>query len=341
MAKQIARILKTNMMADINVPALAQFLQGMGRGKDKVLAHINKEEAALLKRRGGSGTRNPVTGLLEFQEDSYDFGPSLVEDTYEEGAYVPSGGVETTEVTQPFAVSDGEQIPQFDVTKISPAVAPVAAPAQEIPSTVYQGIDYAGTGTAFAPPGAGGGVFPEPTPEEDKNWFEKLSTQDKIKLGLGLGTSGLAALVGQKGIKQAREAAQATKEVGKPYSELGKQLQASALRGELTPAGQRSIEAARAQMAQAGARGRSVVSSQQAAVQLANLRQNLLDQQFTYGLKIAQIGDQYVSRAISQGLTGDREMTQLMAGLTSAIGNLFGSIPTAKPANTTITTTAG
>lgn len=339
MAKQIARILKTNMMADINVPALAQFLQGMGRGKDKVLAHINKEEAALLKRRGGSGTRNPVTGLLEFQEDSYDFGPSLVEDTYEEGAYVPSGGVETTEVTQPFAVSDGEQIPQFDVTKISPAVAPVAVSAP-----VY--AEDAGIPTPVAPARLSDAEFEkaieesQQPPEEDKNWFEKLSTQDKIKLGLGLGTSGLAALVGQKGIKHAREAAQATKEVGKPYSELGKQLQASALRGELTPAGQRSIEAARAQMAQAGARGRSVVSSQQAAVQLANLRQNLLDQQFTYGLKIAQIGDQYVSRAISQGLTGDREMTQLMAGLTSAIGNLFGSIPTAKPANTTITTTA-
>lgn len=339
MAKQIARILKTNMMADINVPALAQFLQGMGRGKDKVLAHINKEEAALLKRRGGSGTRNPVTGLLEFQEDSYDFGPSLVEDTYEEGAYVPSGGVETTEVTQPFAVSDGEQIPQFDVTKISPAVAPVAVSAP-----VY--AEDAGIPTPVAPARLSDAEFEkaieesQQPPEEDKNWFEKLSTQDKIKLGLGLGTSGLAALVGQKGIKHAREAAQATKEVGKPYSELGKQLQASALRGELTPAGQRSIEAARAQMAQAGARGRSVVSSQQAAVQLANLRQNLLEQQFTYGLKIAQIGDQYVSRAISQGLTGDREMTQLMAGLTSAIGNLFGSIPTAKPANTTITTTA-
>ena len=340
MAKQIARILKTNMMADINVPALAQFLQGMGRGKDKVLAHINKEEAALLKRRGGSGTRNPVTGLLEFQEDNYDFGPSLVEDTYEEGAYVPSGGVETTEVTQPFAVSDRGQIPQFDVTETPPAVAPVAVSAP-----VY--AEDAGIPTPVAPARLSDAEFEkaieesQQPPEEDKNWFEKLSTQDKIKLGLGLGTSGLAALVGQKGIKQAREATQATKEVGRPYSELGKQLQASALRGELTPAGQRSIEAARAQIAQAGARGRSVVSSQQAAVQLANLRQNLLDQQFTYGLKIAQIGDQYVSRAISQGLTGDREMTQLMAGLTGSIGNLFGSIPTAKPANTTITTTAG
>lgn len=338
MAKQIARILKTNMMTDINVPALAQFLQGMGRSKDKVLAHINKEEAALLKRRGGSGTRNPATGLLEFQNEDFGAYDEFNEPINQENE--PEVNVSDTEVTQPFAVSDGEPIPQFGVAEMPPAVAPVAEPSQEIPGTVYKGIDYAGTETAFAPPGAGGGALPEPPPEEDKNWYEKLSTQDKIRLGLGLGTSALTALIGQKGIKQAREVAQATKEVGKPYSELGKQLQASALRGELTPAGQRSIEAARAQIAQAGARGRSVVSSQQAAVQLANLRQNLLEQQFTYGLKVAQIGDQYVSRAISQGLTGDREMTQLMAGLTGAIGNLFGSIPTAKPENTTITTTA-
>ncbi len=37
-----------------------------GRRGDTLLAHINPQEAALLKRLGGSGTRNPVTGLLEF-----------------------------------------------------------------------------------------------------------------------------------------------------------------------------------------------------------------------------------------------------------------------------------
>lgn len=45
--------------------------QAMGRGNDTILAHINPREAAMLKKRGGSGKINPKTGLLEF-DDSVD-----------------------------------------------------------------------------------------------------------------------------------------------------------------------------------------------------------------------------------------------------------------------------
>jgi hypothetical protein len=54
-------------MNNTGIRSIAQQLQGMGRGKDTILAHIMPEEAALLKRMGGSGTVNPNTGLLEFQ----------------------------------------------------------------------------------------------------------------------------------------------------------------------------------------------------------------------------------------------------------------------------------
>lgn len=37
-----------------------------GRGGDTMLAHINPREAAMLKRAGGGGTTNPVTGLPEY-----------------------------------------------------------------------------------------------------------------------------------------------------------------------------------------------------------------------------------------------------------------------------------
>ena len=76
MAKQIARLLRTDVMADIDVPAIAQFLQSQGRRGDSVLAHINPKEAALLKKMGGAETVNPVTGLPEyFQiEGDYAFG---------------------------------------------------------------------------------------------------------------------------------------------------------------------------------------------------------------------------------------------------------------------------
>ena len=38
----------------------------MGRNGDRMLAHITPSEARMLRRRGGSGTINPVTGLPEF-----------------------------------------------------------------------------------------------------------------------------------------------------------------------------------------------------------------------------------------------------------------------------------
>lgn len=45
---------------------IAQELARMGRGGDTMLAHINPQEAAILKMMGGSGTINPDTGLPEF-----------------------------------------------------------------------------------------------------------------------------------------------------------------------------------------------------------------------------------------------------------------------------------
>lgn len=44
----------------------AKKLQRMGQGEDTILAHINPGEAAMLKMHGGSGKRNPKTGLLSF-----------------------------------------------------------------------------------------------------------------------------------------------------------------------------------------------------------------------------------------------------------------------------------
>lgn len=48
----------------------ARALQSMGRNGDTILAHITPNEALMLKQKGGSGTVHPVTGLLEFFDDS-------------------------------------------------------------------------------------------------------------------------------------------------------------------------------------------------------------------------------------------------------------------------------
>lgn len=62
-----------DVLGNMDAKAVALKLQRMGRGNDRILAHITPREAKMLKERGGSSTRNPQTGLLEF-EDGFDFG---------------------------------------------------------------------------------------------------------------------------------------------------------------------------------------------------------------------------------------------------------------------------
>ena len=50
----------------INVREIASEIAKMGRNGDTMLAHITPAEARMLRRRGGSGTINPQTGLPEF-----------------------------------------------------------------------------------------------------------------------------------------------------------------------------------------------------------------------------------------------------------------------------------
>lgn len=45
---------------------IALEISRMGRGEDKMLAHITPGEARMLRRRGGRGSVNPVTGLPEY-----------------------------------------------------------------------------------------------------------------------------------------------------------------------------------------------------------------------------------------------------------------------------------
>lgn len=69
--------------SDPRLHKAARELQQRGRAGDTLLAHISPWEAALLKALGGAGTRNPVTGLLEFKYGA---------DTKEGGAHGLGGG---------------------------------------------------------------------------------------------------------------------------------------------------------------------------------------------------------------------------------------------------------
>ena len=89
----------------LGLPALAEMIRAKGRGKDTVLAHITPKEAALLKKRGGAGTINPHTGLLEYYDGEEDY---YVTDE-SSGPYIPEGTVYEPDINYEPNVSYPEQ----------------------------------------------------------------------------------------------------------------------------------------------------------------------------------------------------------------------------------------
>lgn len=67
MATKQLIIQKLINMNKINAKKAAEYLRQQGRDGDTMLAHINPQEAQMLKAMGGSGTINPKTGLPEYK----------------------------------------------------------------------------------------------------------------------------------------------------------------------------------------------------------------------------------------------------------------------------------
>ena len=147
---------------------------------------------------------------------------------------------------------------------------------------------------------------------------------------IGAQTAGRAARQGQAGAQQIQSLAA-------PYQQAGAQLQAQAQRGELTPAAQQSLQAAQAQAAQAAER-RGGVGATQTQAQIEAFRQQLLAQQYDFGLKLSGIGDQIAIGAIKTGMQADQYANQL----TSAFyNNIVRSLYGQQAQNTTQPQTAG
>jgi hypothetical protein len=173
---------------------------------------------------------------------------------------------------------------------------------QEIPQIPSSSADI-----ARAQAQLGGG---EKTPEE-KSLIKQVSEKTGLKEDT-LGRLGLAGLMGLLGGRTARAAARAgqggkaeMQALAAPYQQKGQELQAQAQRGELTPQAMQSLQAAQAQAAQ-GATQRGGVGAAQAQMQVEQLRQQLLQQQYDYGLKLSGIGDNIALGAIKTGLEADR-----------------------------------
>lgn len=299
----------------VDLPALAEMIRSKGRSGDSILAHITPKEAALLKKRGGAGSINPDTGLPEFYDgESFDigFGP----DTY------------TPEV-QPADIQGTTFTPEQNAMYgYSPAAAydPMQAGQEGFAYTGAPGQQISPTQTAYTPDGGGmsgadimayqQGNYPTSpgaiTPAgQEKGILDKLgiSSKDALRLGVGAALTGGLTAQNIARTRQAGQQAQAAKgelsAMAAPYKEAGAKLTGAAERGELTPANQQALQAARAQVQQ-GIATRGGVGAQQAANQIANLQALLLQNQYDYGIKISNIGDQYALGAIKSGLEADR-----------------------------------
>lgn len=309
--------------------------------KGEMLAYISPKEAALLRARGGSGMPHADTGIPSYQNPEDDFLGILSGDTTAAPYQAPdvaSIGYDPSSMVEGLS---GSFTP--DTTPISGGVPPVAAPASPISGAypAYTGepmvpgggaaVEFTGTPPpSYAPPQTAQDVFgTQPSALGSLRSALSLDKLDPTKLGI----AGLQALVGGRQAKAAARQGQAGKTemqaLAAPYRQQGQALQAQAARGELTPQAQQSLQAVQAQVAQ-GVQNRGGVGAAQAAAQVEAVRQQLLQAQSDYGLKLSGIGDQIALGAIRAGIQADQYVNNLTNSYMSNIMRLYGGMG-AKP----------
>jgi hypothetical protein len=376
MAKQIARLLKTDVMADIDIPAIAQFLQSQGRRGDTILAHINAKEAEMLKQMGGAEERNPVTGLPEYFSIE-DYGSGYGAD-YDQS--VASNNLrlanEDMFYSSPRSASSDYYPTQYNFEPASPRELPITIESDprryagelrmdrpnrdelldrfSVPGLRMEGgrEGFNVGGRALNPdltiPSRPSAVTlgeasltaremadrdstrPDPSMISRASAATGLSKEALARLGLaGIGTiQGIMA--SREASEQGREARRETEALARPYQQRGEALIQQAQSGELTAAGQQQLQALRARLAQ-GAEGRGGVGAAQAAAQVEAFRQNLLQNQFDYGQKISNIGDQLMLGAIRTGLEADRYAAGLSNTYFTNMASIAAGLPPSMP----------
>jgi hypothetical protein len=348
--------LKNMTRVGADVRQIARLLQAKAP-ENHMLAYITPEEAQFLKARGGSGIPDPETGVPSFAP-AYDY-DNTSNPVYDFGN-VPS------ETVQPF-------------TSFSPvAQVEAPAPVQETsfaPQNYFnmgEGGGFYGMqerGSSFAQPYSEGQGFqarpdllyatPQlpttisiPQPEapqaakgaEDLNFMQRLSkfTGMNEQALARLGLAGIQTIIGAQASKKAAEQGQRgraeTQALAAPYQAKGAELQRQAQSGELTPVARQQLQAIQAQVAQS-ASARGGVGAQQSAARVEAIRNQLLQQQNDYGMKLTSIGDQIALGAIRTGLQADAFANQLTSSYFTNIMRTLAGTPTVT--QTTQTTTTG
>ena len=335
--KKIAKLLKADLNGTSDLVAIASMLQGKGRGKDTILAHITPREAEILKAAGGSGTTNPETGLLEFQEvDSFEGEPYTT--VYEPPSYDIGFGPNVYEAPgggqfgpSPTNAEIEQQIGYQPTQAATPSAGlnfPLEVPGQQYsPAIVERPSDLQESlRQQYAPEVARTDVVSRFDQPVEKSFFDKLTTQDMVRLGLAGGLGIYGATQAKKGAKQAEQMAAQQRAIAEPYQAKGKELIRAAETGELTPTGQQSLQALQARLAQ-GAEARGGVGAAHAAQQAEAYRQQLLAQQYDLGLKVSNIGDNIALGAIKTGLQADQALNQASTNFYTNLAAIGAGIP--------------
>jgi hypothetical protein len=308
-----------------------------------MLAYITPEEAQLLRDRGGSGVPDAETGVPTFAPVSeyydtgnpvYDFGPEPTQEfttpvVESSSSFVPenyysmrdaSYGMQAGQTFEPYGV-------QPDKTFTQPYLQGQGFQAGS--NSLYPTPQFPTIVSVPQPP-------PLEAPEVSKTFGERYSDLAK-SLGVKedtlarLGLAGLQVGLGARQSRMAKEESQKAKEeqqkLAAPYRQQGAELQRQAQAGELTPVGQQQLRAVQAQAAQA-ASSRGGVGAQQTAARIENLRNQLLQQQSDYGLKLSGIGDQILLGSIRTGLEADRYVNQLATTYYTNIARTLAGAPT-------------
>ena len=320
MTKKLARLLRADIQETSDLKSIAKMLANKGRGNDTLLAHITPREVKILKAAGGSGTVNPDTGLMEF-DDSFDY-EQFVPASQPAESFSPE--VASGEVA--YSPSYTQYEPPAQAAAEAPAAANVSGvPAAAVAAAYPQGMaDFPSeVGAATRPAIPMPGQRPSALGEAPESALQKyvIDPYKALKDATGLtgadllrvGGAGTGAILGRQQAKKAAEqiqqATQEQKNLGAPYQQTGQELQRAAMSGELTPQGAQAYQAMRAQMAQ-GVESRGGVGVAQAQAQTEAFRQQLLANQYNLGLQVSQIGDNIALGAIRTGMQLDQQLNQ-------------------------------
>jgi hypothetical protein len=292
-----------------------------------MLAYINQEEVDLLKERGGSGKPYSDTGIPSFDEegegDAYRYTPEDYSNPPPEFSPTPMGPPESAAfMGPPESAASATVVGEGYAGPITATSTRDITAAPSYAAEDARLARYAAMPKAPITPGAG----------LDKSLLGQLSEKTGLKEETlqRLGISGLQGLFGAYTANKAAEAGQAGKAemmaLAAPYRQQAQEMIGKAQRGELTPVGQQQLQAVQAQAAQ-GAERRGGVGAQQSMAQVEAFRQQLLQGQYDYGLRLSGIADNIMTGAIKTGMQADQYVNSLTSNYFSNMARIMAGTP--------------